>query len=146
MVYNLADMKRQIIALLSKHRQLVLYGIIGLSGATIDIAFYYIFYHFLKIPPVVASYLSVSMGIVNNFILNTRYNFKVRDHMLRRFGHFYAIGVGGAILSSALIYLFFNIMGLPPFISKVLTIVPVVLLQYFLNKRISFKDRSVPVA
>jgi putative flippase GtrA len=137
-------MKERIIALAKKHRQLLLYGIIGMSGALIDVIFYYIFYHFLSIPPVVASYISVSMGIINNFFLNTRFNFKVTDHLLRRFGHFYLIGLAGALLSSLLIYIFYDLMGLGAFTAKLLTIVPVVLAQYIFNKRISFRDRSEP--
>ena len=137
-------MKEQIIDLSKKHRQLLLYGIIGMSGALIDLIFYYIFYHFLSIPPVIASYISVSMGIINNFFLNTRFNFKVADHILKRFGHFYLIGLAGALLSSLLIYIFYDVVGMGAFTAKILTVIPVVLAQYVFNKRISFRDHSEP--
>jgi putative flippase GtrA len=126
-----------------QHRQFILYGIIGISGATIDFILYIIFYRFFGIPPVIASFLSVSAGIIINFIINSRHNFKVSDSLLLRFMHFYWIGVSGALLSSALIFLFYNILGIQPVLSKALTIVPVVVLQFNLNKHISFKDSDL---
>ena len=122
-------------------RQFWLYGIIGLSGATIDFVLYVVFYKYVGIPPVFASFLSISIGIVNNFILNSRHNFKVSDALMKRFITFYSIGLGGALLSSVLIFLLFNILGISPAISKLITIPPVVLLQFFLNKSFSFNER-----
>lgn len=126
--------------LYNKHRQLALYGIIGATGATLDLLFYILFYQALHIPPFFASFLSVSVGIVNNFILNNRYNFKSKDHTLTRFVSFYIIGCFGAILSALLILFLFNLLHIDPTVSKILTIIPVVLLQYYVNKRVSFSD------
>jgi putative flippase GtrA len=128
-------------ALYAKHRQLILYGIIGLSGATIDLLFYILFYKALSIPPGIASFMSVSTGIINNFILNSRHNFKVSDKLLSRFVNFYSIGVGGAILSAALILFLYDLFGVNPVIAKLLTIPPVVLLQFYLNRTYSFSDK-----
>lgn len=123
-----------------RHRQLITYGLIGATGALIDFVLYLFFYSLLGIPPVIASFLSVSAGIVNNFILNAFFNFKTKDNLFSRFLSFYSIGIGGAILSSVLILIIHNIIGIDATISKIATIAPVVLLQFFLNKKYSFSE------
>lgn len=123
-------------------REFILYGFIGGTGALIDLVLYLFFYHLLSIPPGIASFISVSFGILNNFILNSRFNFKVKDHALFRFLTFYAIGVGGAILSAIIIIVLYDGLGINATVAKLITIVPVVILQFFLNKRFSFNPRA----
>lgn len=125
-----------------KHRQLLLYGIIGLMGATLDFIIYALIVNITPIPPAPASFLSVSIGICNNFILNARHNFKITGKMLHRFISFYAIGVGGAILSSLIIFVLYNGFGVNDLVAKAVTIPPVVLLQFILNKKVSFSDKG----
>ena len=125
--------------MMHKKKQFWLYVIIGLSGATLDFIFYIIFYKLIKISPAISSFISVSIGIINNFILNSRHNFKTTDLQLYRFLNFYFVGMMGAILSSVMIYVFYDKLGYNAIVSKVMTIVPVVLLQYFINKHTSFR-------
>lgn len=122
-----------------KNRNFILYVLIGLSGATIDFLAYLVLNKVLGIAPALASFLSVSLGIVNNFIINSRHNFRVNDRMWFRFANFYSIGLGGALLSVVLIFIMYNILGVDSVWAKVLTIPPVVLVQYFLNVKFSFK-------
>lgn len=124
----------------TKHRQIILYGIIGSIGALLDLLLYILFYKALHIPPFIASFLSVSLAIANNFVLNNRYNFKKGDHTLLRFASFYITGCVGAILSAILIFILFDMLHIGPTLAKILTIIPVVLLQYFINKTVSFAD------
>lgn len=133
-------MKQFWLSVYRKHRNLILYGIIGLSGATLDFLLYALFYERFHIPPFIASFLSVSVAIANNFFWNHRHNFKKTGHLLSRFASFYITGLGGALLSVLLIFIFFNLLGINALIAKLLTIVPVVLLQFFINKSVSFSD------
>ena len=129
------------IELLKQRRQFIIYGLIGLSGATLDFIGYLILYKYFNVPPPIASFASVTLGITNNYILNSRFNFKVSDNHLRRFVNFYSIGLLGAILSAVIIALL-QIGLVDPTIAKILTIPPIVLAQYILNKRISFKPKD----
>jgi putative flippase GtrA len=124
--------------LAKSQQQLIVYGIIGLSGATLDFLAYLFLYKQLGVAPPLASFLSVSLGITNNFIWNSRFNFKVSDKLLQRFLNFYTIGLIGAVTSAILIAAFQK-AGIDPTIAKLLTIPPIVLGQYFLNKKLSFK-------
>jgi len=126
--------------LVKKNRNLILYGLIGITGATLDFLLYILLYKVFGVPPFAASFLSVSAGILNNFIWNIRHNFRVTGKMLSRFASFYLTGLAGAVLSSVLIIVMYNGLGINATIAKLITIVPVVLLQFWVNKRISFSD------
>jgi putative flippase GtrA len=132
-------MYKSILRLFTQYRQPILYGIIGLTGAILDLLLYIIFYRKLGIPPVAASIMSVSIGILNNFYFNVRFNFKVHDKLFVRFLNFYSVGFAGVMVSTLLIVLLYNIAHIDPVIAKILTIIPVVFMQYVLNKRFSFK-------
>lgn len=127
-------------------KSFIVYAFIGVSGVLIDLFLYIVLVKFFACPPVLASVISVSAGIINNFFLNAHFNFKKRDHLLWRFLSFYAIGVTGLILSALLILLLHDIFGMDAITAKILTVVPIVLYQYWFNKNASFADshKQVP--
>lgn len=136
------DLKKQIVHSYRQHSNLVLYGVIGLTGALIDMLIYLVLVKYTLVPAPIASLMSVSMGVVNNFILNSAFNFKKHDHLPYRFASFYIVGLMGAVLSAILIYLLIKYMSLTPVWAKVATIIPVVLIQYGINKAVTFRDSS----
>jgi len=126
-------------------RTFVLYAIIGLSGVVLDFLFYALLVK-LGVPAVLASAVSVSVGIVNNFFWNAHYNFKRKDHLLSRFWRFYAIGATGVVLSMLFILLFHNIFGISALYAKAISVPFIVVFQYWFNKNASFAvdHRQVP--
>lgn len=124
------------------NRNFIIYGIIGLSGALLDFVIYLYLHYTLGVAPVVASFISVSIGIINNFFLNAKYNFRVKDKLFDRLISFYLVGLVGAILSSVMIFFLYDIAGISATLAKVLTIVPVVLAQYIFNKRFAFSNTA----
>lgn len=123
-----------------KFRNLILYGVIGGFSAGIDFVVFYSLTNILGVYYLVANIFSVTIGITISFILNKKYNFKVKDRVLKRFLIFISIGFGGLLLSSTLLYFFVDILILDKIISKILSIVLVVLIQFILNKFITFKN------
>jgi putative flippase GtrA len=129
----------RILQLSQKYQQLIVYGVIGMSGATLDFLAYLFLYQVVNIPPPIASFISVTLGITNNFILNSRFNFRVSNKLLQRFISFYSIGLVGALVSALLIALLQHFQ-IGPTAAKLITIPPIVLGQYIFNKRISFRS------
>lgn len=127
-------------------RQFIIYSIIGVSGVALDFIVYLILVK-AGIPPVAASLVSVSVGIVNNFFWNAHYNFKRKDRLLQRFLHFYAVGATGVVLSAVIILLLHDIIGMNDIYAKLISVPFIVITQYFLNKNISFADdyAKIPV-
>lgn len=133
-------MIQKIIQILFDRKQFFIYAFIGASGALLDYLAFLVMMQFLPIHYLVINFISTTMGIANNFFLNARFNFKIRDNMLRRFVSFYAIGMLGLVVASGMLYGLIDLLAFPPAIAKLLSIVVIVLLQYQLNKRISFKN------
>ncbi|MDR1878406.1 MAG: GtrA family protein [Bacteroidales bacterium] len=131
-------MKKHIIRLYHKYRNLILYGIIGSTSAGLDLliytlllkaGLYYLFSHFI----------SIHCGILCSFILNRQYNFKTKDKTLYRFLSFYVIGLTSLLLSTGMLYLMIQIMAWDKMYAKLTTIIAVAILQFILNKFITFR-------
>ena len=134
--------------LLLSNKQLIKYGIIGCFCAGLDFVIYWLLTHTVSMPYLYANIISVHCGIFTSFVLNRQFTFKVKDRTLLRFFSFYAIGLIGLAISSGLLILLVEKMAfLFPsrekeqieLISKAFTIVVVALIQFLLNKYISFR-------
>jgi putative flippase GtrA len=134
-------MKKQIIQLYSKYKNFVLYGIIGAISAGIDFAIYTLLFR-MGLDFSISNIISVHCGIFCSFLLNRQYNFKVKDKMLSRFLSFYAIGLTGLALSAGLLWLMVTNASWNEIYAKLLTIVAVAILQFFLNKFLTFRKRT----
>jgi putative flippase GtrA len=128
-----------ILTLFYKFRNLILYGIIGGFSAGIDFLVFYLLTSYLEVFYLLANIISVTIGITISFVLNKNFNFKVKDKVFKRFLIFISVGFGGLLLSSALLYFLIDILSFEKNISKFLSIVFVVLIQYFANKFVTFK-------
>ena len=131
--------KQTTLAFYYRFRNLILYGIIGGFSASID---FLVFYSLTTIGDVfylVANIISVTIGIIISFILNKNLNFKVKDKVFKRFLIFISVGFSGLLLSSALLYFLIDNLAFEKTISKFLSIVFVVLIQFLVNKFITFK-------
>ena len=83
--------------------------------------------------------LSVLVGIIASFLLNRSYNFRVKDKVAQRFALFLLVGLLGMLFSNVILYVAIDQIGMRQTISKLLSVVLVVLFQFLLNKYITFK-------
>jgi len=127
-----------IIRLGKKYQTFIFYSCIGLTGTFIDLLIFIILTHF-GLPYLIANIISISIGITNNFFLNAFLNFKIKDNLLKRFSRFYSIGMVGLIISCTILFIMVDFFHFSTIISKLSTIIVVVLIQYNLNKLITFK-------
>lgn len=125
--------------LYQRHRSFILYALIGVSGATLDFAVFALLFNVFGVNATIATAISVICGITNNFAWNATYNFKKRDHLAIRYLLFLGVGMFGLLFSIVIIALG-NMLGMNPNISKLISIPFIVVLQYFLNKHISFQN------
>lgn len=126
--------------LYNRHRQLILYGLIGGGSATLDLLAFLVLYNAANLAPVLATVISTSLGITSSFLGNAFFNFRVTDKLRHRFALFYAIGLAGLLLSAAIIYLLHDLLHLNANLAKLISIPLVVLAQYILNSRLSMRQ------
>lgn len=128
--------------LYSKFRHLILYGIIGSCSSGLDFLLYTLFVEVFGWHYILSNCISVLSGITTSFTLNRNYNFKIKDKTRQRFAIFLTIGLCGMMVSNLILYLCIDIFNWNKIVSKLLSIVLVVIFQFILNKYITFKPSN----
>ncbi len=129
---------------LKKYNNFIFYSLIGTVGTTLDSLTLFslnekgVYY-------LIAGTIGFSIGVSINFVLNSYFNFKVKDNLVRRFLNYYSIGVIGLIITSFILYTFVDFFSFSLFLAKLVAIISVLFIQYNLNKKITFSDNFVKV-
>ncbi|KKR22175.1 MAG: hypothetical protein UT50_C0001G0087 [Candidatus Moranbacteria bacterium GW2011_GWA2_39_41] len=123
----------------SKYNQLVIYLVIGGFSAGFDYLVFSILVNLFGIQYLIANIYSVNCGIITSFILNRQFNFKVRDRILFRMLSFYTIGLVGLFISSGLLIVMIEWLSYNKLVAKIISIIVIALIQFSLNKFITFK-------
>ncbi len=124
--------------LYQRYKNFIKYCVIGFSGAFLDFCLFALLTHFL-IYYQYANAISVTFGITNNFFLNAYFNFKVKDRLFKRFISFYAVGMFGLLISAAMLFVLVETLHTNKIIAKILTIFVITIVQFSLNKIITFR-------
>lgn len=140
LIYFVKDLyiKNLIARLYSRFRTLILYGIIGTCMSILDFSFFTGLTKWTSIHYIIANIISYSTGTLCSFLLNCKYNFKVTDHIMRRMAIFFGVGAIGMFLSSVTLHFCVDNLQWTESISKLTSIVFVAIIQFLLNKYISF--------
>jgi putative flippase GtrA len=125
-----------------KHRQFILYATIGVSSACMDYFLFLALFNIVHFNEVVANIISYTIGTTNSFVLNVAFNFKVRDKLFKRFVSFMSVGGLGLLVTSFVLWLFVDILSMNANWVKLFTIFLAVIIQYNLNKLISFRKHD----
>lgn len=134
-------MKQSIQILYSRFRNLILYGLIGGFCAALDFAIYSALCYWDILPYLWANIISIHIGIFTSFILNRSINFKVKDKTAIRFLSFYTVGLIGLGVSESMLYLMVTVCGMNEIVCKLISIVVVALIQFLMNKYITFRNK-----
>ena len=124
-------------------RQFLTYAFCGAMGVAMDFGVYTLLVHagvFYQI----ANVISYACGTLLSFALNRAITFRVMDAPLRRLATFFAVAAAGYVLSSLSLYAMVEWRHADKLIAKAISIVVVVLMQYTLNARVTFKKAARP--
>ena len=127
---------------LLQKKQFLLYCLIGLSGTLLDFAVYSQILKAKLLDYQAANAISYASGTMLSFILNARFNFRITDKIALRLVCFFGVALLGWSVSAGLLYEFVAVYGCNKYLSKAATLVVVVILQYNLNRRISFRKSN----
>lgn len=122
--------------------QLVRYGLIGILGLVIDNGIFYLLTKFGSNNgwlPYFYQFISGSCGLINNFFWNSYANFKVSDHMWRRFIQYYLIGQTTTIFVWLMLLIFHTWLKLDVMWVKGIATIVATLAQFVVNKFVTFK-------
>lgn len=135
--------------LYARFRNLILYGIIGGFCAVLDYAVSTGLYYSHILPDItifgylfhdsqLALAIGIHVGIFTSFFLNRAYNFKVKNKTAVRFLSFYAVGLFGWFISAVMLHYMVVLGGMQYWVFKLIATVVVALIQFILNKFITF--------
>lgn len=128
--------------ILLQKNQFLLYCIIGFSGVAFDFGIYSLLVKTRALNYQAANALGYASGTLLSFILNARLNFRVADKIALRLLSFCGVALLGWLVSAMLLSMLIGNYGLNMYISKLATLVVVVLLQYNLNRLLSFRKTT----
>ncbi len=124
------------------NKQFILYCVIGASGTLLDFSVYSLLLKSGMQNYQVANAISYASGTTLSFILNVRFNFRVTDKIPQRMACFFCVAFLGWLMSAGLLHLLIEHYNFNRYISKLATLVLVVLLQYNLNRLFSFRKAN----
>lgn len=125
---------------LTSHKNLITYFFIGASASIIDVTGFYVFFSIFGIQSTLATTYSVTIAIVYAFLLNTFFNFKMTDRFFVRFLSYFAVSGMGLLLSVCMLWVLNVLLGFNGNLIKIFSLPMVFIIQYFLNKRITFRS------
>lgn len=118
--------------------QLVKYVLIGVLGLVVDFGIYTILTHF-KMNVEIANIISSTCGIINNFLWNSYTNFKVHDRMILRFISYFIVGQITTVFTTVSLFIFVTKLGYPHLIVKIVATFIATLIQFVINKVVTFR-------
>jgi putative flippase GtrA len=118
----------------------ILYCLCGVVGVFSDLATYYCLLLFGNNYQL-SNLLSYLIGTLVSFSLNARHTFKVKDKLETRLAIFIAVAAVGYLTSAMLLAVLVRTPSLDAIESKIITLPIIILIQYTLNKKITFRRK-----
>jgi len=125
--------------LLRQNWQFLLYCVIGFSGVGLDFGIYSLLVKTGTLNYQAANAVGYASGTLLSFILNAKFNFRVTDKIVLRLLIFFGVAFLSYLVSAATLQLFIGHFAFNKYLSKAATLFVVVLLQFNLNRLISFR-------
>lgn len=122
--------------------QFVKFGIVGFSNTVISLLTYYLLVY-LGINYLIANAAGFILSVINSYFWNSRYVFKdkTEESGVRAFSKVFISYFVSFCISSLLIYLFVQILGISEYLAPILRLVVTIPFNYFMNKLWAFKEK-----
>ncbi|MGO1923461.1 MAG: GtrA family protein [Jeotgalicoccus sp.] len=126
-----------------KLKEFLKYCMIAAVGGVLDLLLFIMLYTYTDINIQLVNLISMFTGVTTNFILNYHFNFKAESKFFKRYFSFLTIGAAGFLIVALLVLIFAQIMGWNAILVKIGATMFATVIQYFLNRYISFRRYRV---
>lgn len=124
---------------MSKFKEFIKYCMIAAVGGIIDLLLFIMLHTYTGIHIQIVNLVSMLTGVTTNFILNYHFNFKAHSKFFRRYFSFLTIGTAGFLVVSIAVFIFVQQLGWNAIIVKISATMFATVIQYLLNRYISFR-------
>lgn len=118
-------------------KNLIMYGIIGIGGAIVEYSVFSLLM-LTGLIPEISNIIGAVLGFAFTFNMNTFFNFKKSNKILKRLLYYGLICFFGMVFSTYMIYLFKNSINI--YMLKAFLLIFLAIIQFLLNKFITYKD------
>ena len=120
----------------------IAYLFIGGFAVSIDMGIFLFLHELIGIKPLICHSVSVPIAAIFSFSVNAYLNFKKSDFLFYRFVSFSIVVVIGYLLGVLIIFIIDTVLQLGGTIGKLVSLPFVVMLQFYLNSKITFRDKN----
>ena len=120
--------------------QFFIYSLLGSIGMLSDFAIFYVIVE-LDVSYQIAHAIGFAAGPAISFRLQRRITFRVQDRVLFRLILFFVVAGTGYASAAVMLWFFVELSGFNILYSKLMTLPIVALLQYLLNRNITFQTK-----
>ena len=120
----------------------ITYLFIGGFAASLDVGIFVFLHELINIKSLISHSISVPISAIFSFSANAYFNFKKSDLLFYRFISFSIVIGIGYLLGILIIFVIDNVLQLGGTIGKLVSLPFVVTLQFYLNSKITFKDKN----
>lgn len=121
--------------------QFIKFGIVGLSNTAISLAVYYLFVFISKDLYMLGNVAGFVVSVLNSFYWNNKYVFKTggKGKLLKKLGRTFVAYGGTFILSTVLLYLEVQVIGINEYLAPLINLCITIPLNFLINKFWAFK-------
>jgi len=134
------DLKKRV---LSMNTKFLKYAFIGAVATLLDWGAFYLLSFELNVYYQIAVFISFTLGATTKFLFNKFITFKnYSKRFARQISIFVVVSIIGVLASAFFMYVFVDVLQVHKFLSRVITTIIVLFLNYFLDSSFTFrKDR-----
>ena len=121
-------------------KELILYVVFGVLTTVVNIIAYVVFAKFLNVDYIISNIIAWFLSVLFAYITNRIWVFESKsDNILREISLFFGGRLFSGVVDTSLLYLMVDILLIGDFVSKVVTQIIVVVLNYVISKLVVFK-------
>ena len=122
--------------------EIIRYGIVGGAAFVLDFLLLYILTERLYIPYLYSATIAFSSGCLVNYLLSVCWVFNHRKYTNKRveFLIFFAVGVGGIIITDLMLFFFTPVFNGNYLAAKIIAVIFVFFWNFFLRRQLLFMD------
>lgn len=121
-------------------KELILYVVFGVLTTVVNIIAYVVFAKYLNVDYIISNIIAWFLSVLFAYITNRIWVFESKsDNILREISLFFGGRLFSGVVDTSLLYLMVDILLIGDFVSKVVTQIIVVVLNYVISKLVVFK-------
>jgi len=128
-----------------RYRTFWRFSVVGLSNTVVDYGLFFLLTHIVGLAALASNPISVETAIIWSFIWNNLWTFSKRQtdkSTMNRFFIFQFVSLGALILSQTGLLILNQFFGIHALVAKALTIPIVLVFNYLINSRWTFREAS----